>query len=239
MQVIITRAEADARATARQVADLGCTPVPAPLATRLAVPVTIPGKAFDAIILTSRAGLAMLDRAQQEALKQVPVFCVGDASAALARQAGFATVFSASADVAGLIGLVKNTIPQGGSLLYLTGEPRKPDVEQAFADTMMLTTRVTYRMQAAAVFPPEALALLDDPHPVWLPYSQQSVQRAAALAAASPQPDLFIRARHLLISDALQDSVKAAGGSRITIAARPDQQAMMDSLLTMRKALAL
>ena len=63
--------------------------------------------------------------------------------------------------------------------------------------------------------------------------------RAAALAAASPQPDLFGRARHLLISAALKEHVTSAGGSDITIAARPDQQAMLDRLLTMRKALTL
>ena len=239
MQVIITRAGDDAHATARQVADLGCTPVPAPLATRLAMPVTIPDQAFDGIIITSRAGLAMLDQAQRAPLQSIPVFCAGDASAALARQAGFATVLSAASDVAGLINLIRETLPRGRSLLYLTGEPRKPDIEQAFSETMRLTTLVTYMMQTARVFPPEALALLVDPHPVWLHYSQQSVVRAAALAAASPQPDLFGRARHLLISAALKEHVTSAGGRDITIAARPDQQAMLDSLLTMRKALTL
>ena len=172
MQVIITRAGDDAQATARQVAALGCTPVPAPLASRLAMPVTLPDQAFDGIIITSRAGLAMLDQAQRAPLQSIPVFCAGDASAALARQAGFATVLSATSDVAGLINLINHTLPQGRSLLYLTGEPRKPDIEQAFAGTMRLTTLVTYMMQTARVFPPEALALLVDPHPVWLHYSQ-------------------------------------------------------------------
>lgn len=239
MQVIITRAEADAQATARRVEALGCTAVIAPLATRHAVPATIPDRHFDGVIITSRAALTMLEQDPLAQLSATPVFCVGDSTAALARQTGFQTVLSAGSDTGGLISLISEHVAQGQSLLYLTGEPRKPDIEQAFSDKMQLTILTTYRMQTATAFPPEALARLDDPHPVWLHYSQQSVMRAAALAAASPQPDLFHRARHLLISPALLSSVQAAGGHDITIATRPDQQAMMDSLLTIRKALAL
>ena len=217
MQVIITRAATDAQATAQQVADLGCIPVVVPHSTRLGLPVIIP----------------------DQHLMQVPMFCVGDATATLARHTGFATVFSAAADVTALINLVRDRLNHGQSLLYLTGDPRKPDIEQALSDTMRLTTLTTYRMQTIAAFPQEALAQLDDPHPVWLHYSQQSVERAAMLVAASQQPDLFSRARHLLISPALQSSVKAGGGIHVTISAQPNQQAMLDSLLTMRKALML
>jgi len=239
MQVIITRAATDAQATAQQVADLGCIPVVVPLSIRLALPVIIPDQHFDGVIVTSRAALTMVDRAQLVPLMQVPMFCVGDATATLARHTGFATVFSAAADVTALINLVRDRLNHGQSLLYLTGDPRKPDIEQALSDTMRLTTLTTYRMQRIAAFPQEALAQLDDPHPVWLHYSQQSVERAAILVAASQQPDLFSRARHLLISPALQSSVKAGGGIHVTISAQPNQQAMLDSLLTMRKALML
>ena len=239
MQVIITRAGDDARTTASLVADLGCIPVIAPLVTRLALPVAIPDRHFDGLIITSRASVAMLDRTQLVSLLQVPVFCVGDATADLARRTGFETVFSAAGDVSGLISLIHEQVPQGQALVYLTGEPHKAEIELALSGTMRLTTLATYRMQSAEAFPQEALARLDDPHPVWLHYSQQSVERAAALAAASSQPDLFPRARHLLISQALQAAVKTAGGTAITIAAQPNQQAMMDALLTMRKALLL
>ena len=237
MQVIITRTGDDARTTARLVADLGCIPVIAPLARRLALPVAIPDRHFDGLIITSRASVAMLDRTQLEPLLQVPVFCVGDATADLARRTGFETVFSAAGDVTGLISLIHEQVSQDQALLYLTGEPHKTDIELALSGTMRLTTLATYRMEAAEAFPQEALALLDDPHPVWLHYSQQSVERAVALAKASPRPDLFPRARHLLISQALQAAVKAAGGTDITIATQPNQQAMMGALLTMRKAL--
>jgi len=96
MQVIITRAGDDARTTASLVADLGCIPVIAPLVTRLALPVAIPDRHFDGLIITSRASVAMLDRTQLVSLLQVPVFCVGDATADLARRTGFETVFSAA-----------------------------------------------------------------------------------------------------------------------------------------------
>lgn len=235
MQVIITRAEAESRATADLVTAAGCTAVIAPLAEAVFLPFTLPDRRFDAIIITSRNGLARLQPAHLSRLSNTKLFCVGASGAQRAKQSGFADIVCAP-DVRQLIDTVLSGSNQGQSALYLAGEPRKPDLEQALEGRIDLTTLTIYRMVEAQAFPAETLARITDLHPVWLHYSQQSAQRAATLVARSSKPELFRQGRHLVLSPAIGETVAALGGTDITTAARPDQTAMMQSLLTIRQA---
>lgn len=234
MQVIITRPEADAIRTARKVADLGFVPVIAPLAqVRLHQP-TIPARTFDGIIITSRHALQAISGPYLATHRATPVYCVGQATSKMAKQAGFQAITSA-ATVEDLIGLVIGHAAPEQSWLYLAGEPRKNAIELELSDKVRLEVCISYHIEELDYFPDDALAKLTDQHPVWLHYSDKSAERAARLITRSPKASLFVTARHLVLSASIGQTVKNMGGSDITVAQRPDQSAMLAALLTMRQ----
>ena len=75
---------------------------------------------FRAVLCTSANGVRALARISGE--RGIPVFAVGDATAARARAEGFTIVESASGDVGSLIRLVADRLPtRGGPLLHVSG----------------------------------------------------------------------------------------------------------------------
>lgn len=109
--VLVTRPAADAAITADRVRALGFEPVVAPVLQ--IVPERVhPPRRVDAILLTSGNALPALGR-----LKSLPLLAVGDATAGLARAAGFEQVESAGSDAAGLAALVQRRFPSGAHLL--------------------------------------------------------------------------------------------------------------------------
>ncbi|MGI8842005.1 MAG: uroporphyrinogen-III synthase, partial [Caulobacteraceae bacterium] len=99
--VWITRAPPGAEATAERVRALGFAPVVAPLLAVRAVgegPIDLVG--VGALAFTSANAVAAFAARSPEGV--VPVFAVGEATAAAARAAGFSAVVSADGDVAAL-----------------------------------------------------------------------------------------------------------------------------------------
>ncbi len=101
MKILITRPEPGASATAARLAALGHDPVLAPCLeiTRLPWRLTEPAAA---LIVTSAQAIPSLPAA----LHNIPVFCVGDATAARLRTAGFTRVESASGNADDLLRLI-------------------------------------------------------------------------------------------------------------------------------------
>ncbi|MEP6784138.1 MAG: uroporphyrinogen-III synthase [Sphingomonadales bacterium] len=102
MRVLIIRPEPGNSATAAAVRAMGHEPVCVPLFEVVPVAWDAPDPAkFDAIAMTSanaaRHGGATLDQ-----YRHLPVFAVGEATAATARDAGFATISMATGDAAAL-----------------------------------------------------------------------------------------------------------------------------------------
>jgi len=104
MRVWVTRAEPGASETAERLRRLGCEPVVRPvLAVRpLDPPLDLHGVA--ALAFTSRNGVDAF--AARSPARDVPALCVGDATAEVARRAGFADVRSAAGDVEALAALI-------------------------------------------------------------------------------------------------------------------------------------
>jgi uroporphyrinogen-III synthase len=107
--VWITRAEPGASATAERVRSLGLTPIVAPLLSFHPIEATLGIRADEALAFTSINGVAraagLIER------RDMPVFAVGDATAAAARAAGFSDVASASGDVQALADLIVRAAP--------------------------------------------------------------------------------------------------------------------------------
>jgi uroporphyrinogen-III synthase len=125
MRLLITRPQEDGGRLAEQLCDLGHEPVVLPLIEiAYAELPELPLDGVQALIATSRNALRGLRRnAAFVAAKDLPVYAVGDATAAFATDLGFTDVRTGAGTAKDLAPLIARTAkPGGGTLLYLTGE---------------------------------------------------------------------------------------------------------------------
>lgn len=80
-----------------------------------------------AVLLTSRAGVRAL--AEADPTRNIPVFAVGDATAAVARDLGYAHVESARGDWLTLASLVRRRLEPGRPLVHAAGAAVAGDLE--------------------------------------------------------------------------------------------------------------
>ena len=112
--VLVTRPEPGASEAARLLVARGLHPVVAPLLRVWTLPLRVPA-GVGAVLVTSGNAVPALP----PALHALPLFAVGDATAARARAAGFMDVRSADGDARGLLALVRQHPP--GPLLLASG----------------------------------------------------------------------------------------------------------------------
>jgi len=153
--IMITRPLEDAAGPAARIEALGYRPVVAPLMRIERRTPTLPDY-VQAILVTSGNALPALRPGK------TPLFAVGDATAARAKNAGFETVLSAGRDAQALAALVAGTQhPQDGPLLLASGERQG---EKLAADLRARGFRVFRRVCYAAIpvhrFPQEAALTL-------------------------------------------------------------------------------
>jgi uroporphyrinogen-III synthase len=133
MKLLITRPAEDARRQAAPFEALGHEAVIRPLMevvfARL-TPLRLQG--IQGLIATSRNALRGLARnGTFEAAKRLPVYCVGEGTAGLARELGFARVVPGNGAAKDLISVITYlTTPDAGALLYLTGQHLAFDLEK-------------------------------------------------------------------------------------------------------------
>ncbi|MGX7894674.1 uroporphyrinogen-III synthase [Tsuneonella sp. HG222] len=144
LPVIAIRPQPGCRQTAAAAAELGLAVACHPLFAIGAVAWTIPEGPFDGLLVGSanamRHGGAGLDR-----LTGLPVHAVGEATAAAARERGFATPTIGSG---GLQGVLDALAGQRMRLLRLAGEERVPLAPPA---GIAITEVVVYRSEALAI----------------------------------------------------------------------------------------
>lgn len=229
-RVWITRTEPGASKTAQAVAALGYEPVIAPvLAVRRLKPVFDP-HSFDALILTSRNALdafcALCSR------RDLPVWCVGAATADAARQHGFERVISGDDDARALAERIVRDAAPGLRLFHPTAQ------EPAFAMADALRAKgLTVSEAAVYATVPLTPAL---PQPPRLSHALIHSPRAAApvvetLVQNADAPALVFIAISPAAAEALQCALAAAPQTRklareIRISAFPDEASMLQRL---------
>lgn len=225
MRVVVTRPQADGERTAAALEALGHEVLVAPLMRIEPVAANLAGT-WSAIVITS-ANAVQTVPAAADRVKTLPVFAVGDRSAEAARRAGFSEVNSANGDIKDLVRLVAaRAVGAKAPLLYLAGEDRAGDlVAQLAAHGIDAEMKVVYRT-VPEVFPPVLAAALEagDVDAV-LHFSRRSaelfVEGARASGVAGPAEDV----RHLCLSSQVAEPL--AGASRVAIAARPEEGALV------------
>lgn len=160
MRVLVTRPEPQASATAAVLAARGHTAHCAPLATIEPVAAELPAAgSVDAILLTSGNAVGALDR-----YRHLPVYAVGEATAAAARAAGARQVAASGGDWQALAALLRGPAgpPAGSRLLHLAGAEQRGDLAGACrAAGFACARRIVYTVRPRQFLAATTLALLD------------------------------------------------------------------------------
>jgi uroporphyrinogen-III synthase len=222
MRIVVTRPQADGKRTATVLEALGHEVLVAPLMRIEPVAVALAGT-WSAIVITS----ANAPQAAAPELKSLPVFAVGPRTAEAARQAGFAVVSAANGNTKDLVRLIAaRSAGAKAPLLYLAGEDRAGDlVAELATQGIRAQMKIVYRA-VAEPFPTVLAAALDAGDvDVVLHFSRRSaelfIQGAKASGVAGPAEDV----RHLCLSAQVAEPL--AGASRIAIAPRPEETALI------------
>ena len=221
VRLLVTRPEPDASETAARLRALDIEAAVSPLLVARTLTTTLPSATgFAALAITSANALrALHDRGEIPRLHGLPVYTVGDKSAAVARQYGFPEVISAGGDARDLVALLANA-GIDGPVLYPTARHQAADLAKALAPhgVMVITTAI-YEMDPA----PRLDADLDQFDGVLL-YSRRTAETFARLAPAGMDRS---RPGMLCLAEAVAAPLLAAHFVRVSLADHPSEEAMM------------
>jgi uroporphyrinogen-III synthase len=236
VRVLLTRPRAQADPLARTLRGRGYEVRIEPM---LAV-VFLDGVAPDldgvaAILFTSANGVRAF--ARRSSCRERAVFAVGDATAAAAREAGFANVESAAGDVASLAALVAERLdPAAGTLLHVSGRSVAGDLAgdlegRGFA----LRRAVLYRTEPAREFSPGLKKSLARGHlDVVLFFSPRTAAAFVEGVARAGLSRTLGGLTALCLSEAVAGRLRGFGWRRVEVAERLDAVAMLDRLDRLR-----
>jgi uroporphyrinogen-III synthase len=230
MRLLVTRPLDDAQALAERLAARGHAATVEPLLTiapDLRAPLDLSG--IHALVFTSANGVRAY--ALRSPRRDLPVFAVGAATAAAAREIGFANVASAEGDVAALEETIAARVsPAEGPLLHVAGAVVAGDLAGRLAARGYTLRRATlYAAEPAPRLSAAAQAALEggtlDGVLLFSPRSAAifvELTAAPALRAAVGRLTLFA------LSPAVAQAAAAAGWRRVVVAPQPDEPALLD-----------
>ncbi len=230
MHVLVTRPEPQATRTAALLAERGHRTHVAPLAVIEPLRPELPAaEAVDAVLLTSANAVPAL-----QTYLHLPVYTVGDATAAAARAAGAVQVVSADGDWLRLAALLTGPDgpPAGSRLLHLAGTAIAGDLAGAVrAAGFPCERRAVYTVRAAIALPPELLRLLDvgtlDAALFFSPLHARNWSRLVDEAAVSGK---LAGIRAICLSEAVAQPLRELAWQGVKVARAPTLPALIDCL---------
>ena len=233
MRLLVTRPEPDGIRTAAALRARGHDVVAAALLRVEAFgDAELGGGPWSALVLTSANALLAVDaHARRDELLGLPVLAVGRRTAAAARAAGFADVTAAGGNVGELVAHIRASFAgRGAPLLYLAGQDRSHDLAAELKpDSIAVRTVVVYRAVQAMTLAPAIAALLAAGRlDGVLHFSRRSAEAYVQCARTAGLLAPALRLSHYCLSGAIAEPLVAAGASRIQVAARPEEAALID-----------
>jgi uroporphyrinogen-III synthase len=225
--VLVTRPEPGASETAARLAALGRQPLVAPV-LRIAPRVVSLTRSPQAVLVTSGNALPALPTS----LHGRPLLAVGEATAARARAAGFATVHSAGGDAAALAALVARLCrPRDGSLLLVSGAGQGGRLAAALrTQGFCVQRRVAYAAEPVAALPDAALAALQAGEVRAALFFSAETARVFVALLRRALPDQAVRdVAALALSPSVERTLRPLPWRAIRVASHPNQ----DELLTL------
>jgi uroporphyrinogen-III synthase len=193
---------------------------------------------YGAVIATSANALRAVEAGLAgSSLLKLPLFAVGERTAAAARAAGFAEVVAGEGDAAALRDLVienakAKKLKKAKPLLYLAGEELARDLAGELANKgFEVVTQITYRMVPAKNLPGEVVdGFAAGRIEAVLHYSRRSARAFVDAARAGGVEISALSLPQCCISPAVAEIVRDAGATQVTVAASPDENALFEAL---------
>jgi uroporphyrinogen-III synthase len=239
--VLVTRPAPDHEATAAALRDKGIEAIMAPLMRCEAVAFADDGADYAGVIVTSANALRAIEHHPVRArLLALPLFTVGEHSAAAAKAAGVGKVVISkskaarnAAQLAELVSRHFNGAVPPQPLLYLAGAEITRDVgADLTARGFPVVTRTVYRMAPLAHLPKVALdAFAAGRIEAVLHYSRRSAQAFLAAARIEGVEISALALPHCCLSDAIAEVLRDAGAARVVVARNADEPAMIDAVM--------
>jgi len=239
MSILVTRPHPDNEATAESLRARGHEVLFAPALKFEPVAFHDEGEApYGAILVTSANAIrAVAPQLRDLGLLELPLFAVGEHTAAAARDAGFVRVIVAGGDAASLRDKVMQSardkvLKKKSTLLYLAGADLSRDLGgELDAEGFSVVTQTTYRMIPVKHLP-RAVCEGFAAHGVEavLHYSRRSA-RAFLDAARDEGVEISALAiPHCCLSATVASVLRDAGASQVLVAETPDENALFGTL---------
>ncbi|AWM04314.1 uroporphyrinogen-III synthase [Bradyrhizobium amphicarpaeae] len=239
MSILVTRPHPDNEATAESLRARGLAVLLAPVLKFEPVAFHDESEAtYGAILVTSANAIrAVASQSHDLGLLELPLFAVGEHTAAAARDAGFAEVIVAGGDAASLRDQVMQSardkvLKKKSTLLYLAGADLSRDLGgELGAEGFSVVTQTTYRMAPVKHLPREVCeGFAAHGVEAVLHYSRRS---ARAFLDAARDEGVEISALAIpqcCLSETVASVLRDAGASQVLVAATPDENALFTTL---------
>jgi uroporphyrinogen-III synthase len=230
VQVLITRPRDDAAMLASELEARGHSTLVEPLLT--IEPIRCASLNLDgvqAIVLTSANAVPALDGT----ITPLPVFVVGEATAAAARRAGLSDLRVAAGDASSLARMIREQCrPAGGALLHLCGAEVRPGLaEQLAAAGFALRRQPVYRAVAASTLSPGVIeALRREVIDAVLLFSPRTAAIFAELVARHDLAGCLGRTDAICLSAAVAEPCRRLVWRAVRVATRPELEMLLRRL---------
>ena len=238
MAVLVTRPHPDDDSTAASLRARGFEVLLAPMLRFEPVAFDDEDLHYGAVIVTSANALRGIEhQLKGSKLLKLPLFAVGEHTAAAARGAGFETVISAKGDAASLRDLVlasvkSKALKKASPLLYLAGADLARDLAGELGERgFTVVTQTTYRMVPLSGLPRETCdAFAANGVEAVLHYSRRSARAFLEAVRAAGIEISALAIPQCCISAAVASIVRDAGATQVMVAASPDETALFAAL---------
>ena len=218
MKILVTRPEPGASATAARLVTMGHEPVLAPCLAITPLPARLPAHP-GALIITSGQAIPALPAN----LRDIPVFCVGDATGGKLRAAGFSRVESAGGDSADLLRLVASRRLTGTHVMAVGERHGLALARQLREAGISVLRRKVYAARPLRVLPDAALrALREDEIDTALFYSAETARAFIRLA-----PSGTAKITACALSPAVARALDSLPWNKIRVALAPTEADLM------------
>jgi len=233
MRLLLTRPEPDATRTAQALRARGHDTLVAPLLSMQTIQADFAGP-YAAVLMTSaNAARAISTHPRAGELTSLPALTVGARSGEAAREAGFGNVASADGALGDLVApVVARFAGSSQRLLYLAGEDRAGDLAgELAAHGISVETAVIYRAVGAGHLPAELRdALSNASLDGALHYSRRSAATLIELSRSAGVLNALLNLVHHSLSAEVAAPLRNAGAPRVSIAPRPEEEALIGLL---------
>lgn len=228
MRLLITRPETDALPLAKTLRARGHIPVVEPLLTIDYLDLALNLEGICGVLITSAAGIRALARISGD--RRVPVFAVGSASAATARELGYRNVHTAGGDVHALARLVTDSVsPNDGILFHAAGSTLAGDLKALLeAKSFTVFRTALYHARTATVLSDETTDMIAAKQLEGvLLYSPRTARTLAQLLTQAGFANHCWTIAAYCLSRAVADAISDLSWRAVHVAERPTQDDLL------------